>query len=524
MNKILDLNINQYKLIVFSSFFISVFYNITFFRNLINTYSFKEENYLFFISLFFLLSFLLSFLVSLVSSEKTIKFILIFILMISSFSAYFTDNYNIVIDHNMIRNILETNFNELLDLLSIKLIAYVLFLGVIPSFLIFKINIKTYNLKKSIFQKLISIITFLLLIVIILLSFSKHYTSFFREHKPLRYYVNPTYWIYSTFYYLDKNFNKDLTVLKKIGTDAKITNKNKRVLSILVVGEALRANRVSLNGYEKETTPLLKKENIINFKNFYSCGTSTAHSVPCMFSSFNRKDYTYKKAASTYNILDVLNETNQIDILWRDNNSNSKGVANRIKYEDYKTSKINKIYDIEARDIGMLDGLEDYIKNSKKQNILIVLHQMGNHGPAYYKRYPKEFEKFLPACKVNQLEKCTLEEISNAYDNSTLYTDYFLSKVINFLKPYSKEFDLNMVYMSDHGESLGENGIFLHGMPYFMAPKNQKHIPAFFWLGKKNKSSFNIEKEYSHDNLFSTLLGLYNVKTKIYNSNMDILK
>jgi lipid A ethanolaminephosphotransferase len=365
-----------------------------------------------------------------------------------------------------------------------------------------------------------------MLIFLIVISFSKFYSSFFREHKSLRFYSNPVYWIYSSGKYIDKTFNTSKIVMKKIGQDAKIVSANKKKnIVVVVVGEAVRADRFSLNGYEKETNPYLKKEEIFNFDKFYSCGTSTAHSVPCMFSSYTRDEYTYKRGISTWNVLDILKQTGDINILWRDNNSDSKGVALRVEYEWFKSKDTNPIYDIEARDLGMIEGLDKYIENSKEKNILIVLHQMGNHGPAYYKRYPKEFEKFKPVCKTNQLEECTKEEISNAYDNAVLYTDYFLSKVINFLKPYNKTYNTSMLYMSDHGESLGENGVFLHGMPYFIAPDSQKHIAASFWFGQKNENILYIDekKKYSHDNLFHTLLGLFDIETKEYDSRLDML-
>ena len=177
----------------------------------------------------------------------------------------------------------------------------------------------------------------------------------------------------------------------------------------MVVGEAARADRFSLNGYARETNPLLKQEDIVNFSNTYSCGTSTVASVPCMFSVYDRSDYSHSKGIETENVLDVLKHTKQIDILWRDNNSNSKGVANRVPYEDFKNPDNNPIPkgDIEPRDTGMLAGLDTYLQKHKDQDILIILHQMGSHGPAYYKRYPKAFEKFTPVCETNQLEECS---------------------------------------------------------------------------------------------------------------------
>jgi len=184
----------------------------------------------------------------------------------------------------------------------------------------------------------------------------------------------------------------------------------------------------------------------------------------------------------------------------------------------------------ECRDEGMLVGLEDFVKTSDKESVFIVLHQMGNHGPAYYKRYPKEFEKFTPTCKTNQLEKCSVEEINNAYDNTALYTDYFLSKTINFLKSMQGEYETALIYMSDHGESLGENGVYLHGMPYLIAPDVQKHIASFVWIGSDEirkrvdyeRMKNNAHKYFSQDNLFHSILGIMGVQSEVYDKTKDI--
>ncbi len=528
-------NFSQYKLILFTAIFLTAFYNSSFFKNVIDTYPFEGINIVYIISLAIVLVSLITFLFTLFSSKYTTKPILILVTITSAFTAYFMDTYHVVIDDEMIRNSLQTNLAESSDLFSLQLIAYVLFLGILPSYFIYKANIEYKTFGKEFILKIKNIVISLAIILIIIFSFSKFYTSFFREHKPLRYHVNPIYWIYSIGNYINKTINSGPITLEKIGVDAKIKRTNdevdKKELIIMVVGEATRADRFSLNGYKKETNPLLKKEDIVNFSNMYSCGTSTAHSVPCMFSIYNRDEYSYKKGITTQSIIDVLYNTKDIEILWRDNNSSSKGVANRVLFEDFRNPNTNTICDEECRDEGMLVGLDKYIEKNRNKDILIVLHQMGNHGPAYYKRYPKEFEKFTPVCKTNQLEQCTQEEVSNAYDNAILYTDYFLSKTINFLKPYSKTHETAMIYMSDHGESLGENGLYLHGMPYFMAPDEQKHVASFMWFGEGDiKEDIDVEKlksyshkEFSQDNLFHTLLGFFEVETEIYKKELDIL-
>jgi lipid A ethanolaminephosphotransferase len=442
------------------------------------------------------------------------------------------NSYATIINTDMIRNMLQTDLHESLDLFSVKLVLYFLILGVIPAYFVYKINLVKHNFKTELASKLKLFGLSILIIAGNIFIFSKHYTSFFREHKALRYSTNPTYWIYSISKYISDSIDDGVIIIKPLGVNARIEkNDGVNKLVILVVGETARADHFSLNGYEKETNPLLKQQDIINFTNMYSCGTSTAVSVPCMFSVYDRKDYSYKKGASTENVLDVLAHTNYVNILWRDNNSDSKGVALRVTYEDYKYSDMNTICDKrECRDEGMLVGLDDYIQKHKGEDILIVLHQLGNHGPAYYKRYPKEFERFTPICKTNQLEECSKEEISNAYDNALLYTDYFLSKTIDSLKKYDKTHMTAMIYMSDHGESLGKNGIYLHGLPYFMAPDAQTHVGSLIWLGNNMKNKIDFKKlnskkdnKYTHDNLFHILLGIFDVKDDSYKQEMDFL-
>ncbi len=521
--------ITQTKLLVSLSLFFTLFYNYSFFANLIKVYT-LEENLGFVLSIAFVISFFLIFLLGLVSFKYTIKPIAITLLLVSSMTSYFMNTYHVIIDATMIRNMMQTNIHESLDLLSVKQVLYFVFFGLLPAYYVYKIKLEERGLKQEFFSRIKLLLFSLAVIGVAVFSFSKHYTSFVREHKPLRFTINPTYWIYSTGKYINLTFNSAPLVVKPIGLDAKILDtKARKKIIIMVVGEASRADHFSLNGYERETNPLLAQEDIINLPNVFSCGTSTAVSVPCMFSKYDRSSYSYKKGISTENVLDVLKHTKKVAILWRDNNSDSKGVALRVPYEDYKTAQNNPdCQEGECRDIGMLVGLDKFIAKNKEQDILIVLHQMGNHGPAYYRRYTKEFEKFTPVCKTNQLEQCSKEAIANAYDNAILQTDTFLTKTIHFLKSYDKEYDTAMIYMSDHGESLGEGGVYLHGLPYFMAPDAQTHIGALLWFGERMKkelhlSAFKADKEYTQDALFSTLLGLFNVETKEYKKEMDML-
>jgi lipid A ethanolaminephosphotransferase len=246
-----------------------------------------------------------------------------------------------------------------------------------------------------------------------------------------------------------------------------------------------------------------------------------------MFSLSDRSDFNVDDARHTENVLDVLIHAG-VHILWRDNNSDSKGVAEKVPFEDWRSPDINPVCDIECRDVGMLTGLPAYIDAQHGGDIVIVLHQMGTHGPAYYKRYPEAFEKFTPVCKTNQLENCTDAEIGNAYDNAILYTDYFLSQVIALLKAYDGKFETAMYYMSDHGESLGENGLYLHGLPYMLAPETQKHVASIMWFGasyevNRQATIAKANDEISHDHYFHTVLSLMEIQTDVYDPGKSII-
>lgn len=526
-----ELEMKSTTLIFFSALIFSLFYNWPFYQKILEVYPLSWNYFLFLSSLFISFTALLNIALNLLCIRQSVKFVLIANFLLAAAIGYILKTFGTIIDDIMILNILQTETREALDIITVKSILSFFFWGVLPAVLVYKIKLTKINFSYELLSKLRSISLSLGVILICFLLNMKGFASFLREHKDLRSYSNPSYFYYSSYKFAKNHFFHTDNKFIQIGKDAKISEKDtERELVIFVVGETARADHFSLNGYSKETNPLLKKENIINFSNVSSCGTSTAISVPCMFSQMNRDQFSERKAQNTENLLDVLNHTKKANILWRDNNSNSKKVADRIQYEDYKSSSRNTICaPKECRDEGMLVGLQEYINQKKDGDIFIVLHQLGSHGPTYYKRYPSTFEKFKPTCKSGQLETCTTEEINNSYDNTILYTDYFLSKVIQLLKKNSNQFETAMFYVSDHGESLGENNIYLHGLPYFIAPSAQKHVPMVLWFGEKLNGRLNsnllrakAENEFSHDNIFHSILGLLEVKTQLYQPKLDI--
>lgn len=476
----------------------------------------------------FALNFLLF---TLIGTRRTIRWLGALLLMVSAVVAYYMDTFDVVIDQVMLTNAAQTQTREVLDLFTPKFMVYIVLLGVLPAWWLLRQSVVKTTFKKAFWAKFKAIALSLLLVAVCAGGFGKHLASFAREHKAMRFYTNPLTYLYSAGQFVTAAIDNKTRHFEAIGTDATIEpNKKPHTLMVLVVGETARADHWSLNGYGKNTNPLLAQEpDAVSLTQLSSCGTSTAVSVPCMFTNLGRDGYSERKFNSTENVLDVLKRAG-VEILWRDNNSSSKGVAERVPYQDYQTAQLNPICDVECRDEGMLVGLPEFIKQHADHDILIILHTMGSHGPAYFKRYPKPFERFTPACQDNQLENCSQEAISNAFDNTIVYTDYVLEKTIALLKTQQNDFATAMIYLSDHGESLGENGVYLHGLPYAIAPEAQKHPAALLWVGQ-NFKGLNAQKlrtianqPLSHDNLFDTLLGGFGVKTSIYRPQMDIFK
>lgn len=425
--------------------------------------------------------------------------------------AYFMNTYGTIIDSDMIRNAVQTDVKEVKDLLNWDIILWIL-----GAVFVVIIVVKT----KIIYSKVLHEIKIRSIFIVAALAifgasfgiFSKNFIPFFRNYPEIRFFTTPFYPIYSII-----KFTKSLTPkaeFQKIGLDATLKDDKKR-LFVLVVGETARAANYSLNNYMKnDTNPYSKENGVLSFTNFYSCGTSTAISVPCMFSNLTKKTFSPSKANNTGNLLDVFTVAN-IDVSWFGNNSGwCKGVCDRLQNA--------KNYGGEGFDEVMLKDINSKIQNASK-NSFIVVHLQGSHGPTYFKRYPKEFDKFNPACDTAVLKDCTHDEIVNTYDNTILYTDYVMNKIINMLK--DSKFETGLLYVSDHGESLGENGLYLHGMPYAFAPDFQIHVPAILWLNdnkKLDELSRLKDENLSQDYVFHSMLGFFSIDSNVYDNNLDL--
>lgn len=446
------------------------------------------------------------------------KFFSILFILITSIASYFIYTYGVFIDANLLYSILETNFYEAKGFISLNLLIYVLFSGVIPIIFVLMCDIKYGKILKT---RAILMPLFVAILLIVHLPFRPALVSFYKtQYYQSKFHLLP-YITINQIYRLARNLLRYSERLP-VGLDAlHLDAKKDAKLLVFIIGESARAQNFSIGGgYKRNDTNFYTKQepNLVYFKNVMSCGTFTRYSVPCMFSPSTRKEF----------VVDVENKDNIFDILARLGfnvyfiSSNSKygrcnGVCDRIEHK-------NKVFVFPAIDGFLLEPFKQRIKNDKTTNQVIVLHLYGSHYP-YEERYPDEFAKFKPVCKSVNLRSCDYENLLNTYDNSILYTDYLITQVINITKNLDKE--TLVFYTSDHGESLGEDGVFSHSAPYDTAPVYQNHVPMMIYSNNKSKLAILRAKQdenLSHDYVFSTILGFFNIQTSAYNKNLDLLK
>lgn len=477
-------------------------------------------------------------LLSLLAWRWTLKPAITLFLLSAAFGAYFMMAYGVVIDKTMMVNTLQTDLRETRDLLNWRLLATVLVLAVLPLVLLWRQKVRRASAARQLLGNFATLAGASVLLVLVVFLFFQSIASVMRNYTHVRYLINPLNSFYALGSIAAKPFQRDESVVLPLGEDAKLgasySAQTRPPLLLLVLGETARSGNFSLNGYSRPTNPLLAKENVVSQRNAWSCGTSTAASVPCMFSHFGREAYD-SRPANYEGLLDVLQRAG-LAVLWLDNQSGCKGVCDRVPNVNTVQLQIPGLCDSgECFDEVMLRGIDERIAalpaERRARGVVVVMHQMGGHGPAYYKRSPQAVKKFLPECADNALQSCSKEGLVNAYDNSIVYTDQLLASSIQWLKAQEARSAPALLYLADHGESLGENNLYLHGMPYGIAPDVQKRVPWITWLspGFEQRSKLStaclkqqLDAPVSHDNYFHSVLGLMNVQTSVYKPALDI--
>lgn len=451
--------------------------------------------------------------------------------------------YRVVMDPTMVANAMQTDPNEARDLLSWRMAFNVLVVALPAAFVLWRVRVLPMRFLSKLWRNVALLLLSVVLALAAVVSMNRELAPLMRNNVHLRYMMNPIASLYSAGSLLIKPMFKRSGKLIPITAGTALgpsyAGQTKPPLFVVVVGETARADHFSLNGYARDTNPELAKRGVLSYREVRSCGTNTLASVPCMFSPLGKEGYESRKD-DYETLVDVLQAAG-LAVFWLDNQAGCKGVCERIPNAsafaglDAATKKALCDGD-ECLDDVMLKGLDERIAalpaERRAKGIVLVMHQMGSHGPAYYKRSAPDVKHFLPECKTNALAECGHAELMNVYDNSILQTDRFLGQTIDWLKTQSKQYDPALLYVSDHGESLGEYGLFLHGVPYSFAPDAQKHVPMVTWFGdgmsarrKLSRSCMEagLDAPLTHDNLYHTVLGVMDVTTPTYKPALDAL-
>jgi lipid A ethanolaminephosphotransferase len=479
----------------------------------------------------------LAVLLGLLAWRWTLKPAITLLLFAAAFGAYFMLTYHVVIDPTMMTNVLQTDVHEAADLLSLRLVATLMLLAVVPAVLVWRQPVQYRRWPRRALFNAMTVAGALAVLVGSLLANYQPMASAMRNHHDLRYLANPLNSLYALGRLAAGPLQAKALPLRTIGEDARLAAAavppGKPPLLVLVLGETARSGNFGLNGYARDTTPELAKLNVSSLRNVWSCGTSTAASVPCMFSHLGRQEFI-KEDRNDETLLDVLQRAG-LAVLWIDNQAGCKGVCARVpSISTASFADPSQCAGGECFDGVMLDKLDEHIAalpaERRARGVVLVMHQMGGHGPAYFKRSPPDFKRFMPECQSNVLPDCSRDQLVNAYDNTIAYTDHFLASTIHWLQQREAMWSGAMLYLADHGESLGENNLYLHGIPYAVAPDVQKHVPWISWMSPQfaqqrglNAACLAQKRDVplSHDNYFHSVLGLMNVATSVYRPDLD---
>ena len=464
------------------------------------------------------------------------------LLVVAALGAHFMEAYGVVIDSTMMVNVLQTDPREVRDLLSLRLLASLLLLAGLPMLVLRWLPVRATRWSRQAGIDVLGFMACMLTLLLLVFALFAALSATMRNHLSMRYLINPANSIYAL---------ADLALRAKavpagapqaIGADARIAPRapgTRPPLLVLVIGETARADHFALNGYARATNPELSAQGALSFRNVTSCGTNTAASLPCMFSHLGKAGFEARDRDHE-NLLDLVQRAGMA-VLWIDNQAGCKGLCDRVPNANAHALALGLAAaskalcpDDECLDEALLIGLDERLaalpSDARARGVLVVLHQMGSHGPAYFRRSPAERKPFQPECTTGVLQQCEHQALLNAYDNSIAYTDHVLAATLKWLVTRQLDHDAALLYVSDHGESLGENNLYLHGLPYALAPREQTQVPMLLWLAPSTAAAGHLppscltrlrDLPLTHDNLFHSVLGLLGVQASEYKPALD---
>ncbi|KRG68310.1 phosphoethanolamine transferase [Pseudoxanthomonas dokdonensis] len=483
------------------------------------------------LALLVILSGLHALLLALLVPTRAIKPVLAVLILVTAVVSHYMSAYGIYFDADMLRNILHTDRKEASELVTWRLLIPVI-LALLPVAVLTRVQLIQRPRRRALLVRAGFVLAVGAATALAAMLAFQPLSSLMRNQHEVRYLVAPANYLVSLVTVLGHDEPVAKPARTPVGLDARqvpaATGRKPRLL-VLVVGETARAANWGLDGYERNTTPELAQANVINFSQVSSCGSATEVSLPCMFSRIGRHDYDEKAIRQQQSLLHVLDHAG-IATLWRDNQSGCKHVCDGLPTQALDDTNDPRWCDGKrCLDEILLQGLAGQVATPMRDRV-VVLHQLGNHGPNYFERYPPGFERYSPVCRSPDLGQCSRQQIVNAYDNALAYTDHVLASTIHALAQLPG-YDTAMIYVSDHGESLGEKGLYLHGVPYAIAPSEQTHVPMVMWFSSGFASDTGLDlqcvreraaRPASHDYLFDSVLGIMDVRSHVYQPRWDL--
>ena len=475
-------------------------------------------------------------LLGLVGLHALLKPIVIALTLIAAVASHFIEAYGVMLDPSMLRNTLATHPAEAGELLTAPLAMALILKGVLPAVVLMRVPVLTLTWRRAIAERLLLLSLTAVLALAAVWAAYQPLASLMRNQRELRYLITPINVLWSGTVALKSRATEAAIPREPVGLDARPGEswgaRRRPLVVVVVVGEPARAAHGGHNPGARDTTPALEQLPVINFSQVDSCGTNTEVSVPCMFAPVGRRDYQEDRIHRQESLLHVLHRAG-VQVHWLDNQSGCKGVCDGLPSAMVKEVTPGGCPAGGCLDDRLLEGFQQRLSEAQGTQVW-VLHMLGNHGPAYHRRYPAAFEHFTPACHDDDLHRCSIEAVVNAYDNALRFTDHVLAQAIHALQAASGRVDTALVYVSDHGESLGEKGLFLHGMPYRIAPIEQTRVPMVWWVSPGLDAAIGTPKGctrealsrasaglVAHDHLFHSLLGLLDVGTALHEPKLD---
>ncbi len=479
-----------------------------------------------------------TFLLLLVAQRRTVKPLVALLAVIAALATYYMGAFGVYMDPSMLRNVFRTNPAEAGELIGPPMLLHLALFAGLPMLVLWRIHVSDRPWGRAWWVRLLWLVGSVLALVGLLLSIFQPFSSLMRNHKEMRYLITPANLLWSSSVVAADEWRGAAKPKAAIGLDAKPgpswAQRRKPLVVVLVVGETARAANWGLSGYARQTTPELAKLPVVNFPDVSACGTNTETSLPCLFAPIGRRDYNESRIRGQEGLLQVVARAG-VGVNWRDNQSGCKGVCDGLPSVTVTPAMAPALCpDGRCLDEALVQDMTQRLQQASGTQ-LWVLHMIGSHGPSYYRRYPPAFARFQPACRFDDLQRCGVPEIVNAYDNTILYTDHVVATAVRDLLAQQDRVDSALLYVSDHGESLGEHGLFLHGMPMAIAPAVQTKVPMVMWGSAGLEQAVGLRSgclagewarrakgPVTHDNVFHTVLGLLDVRTSLFEPALDL--